>query len=353
MKKLFYSASIGSIMLLLAVLVQSCKQDVAVQPTPTVDNATTPVGTVSSVKLTNVEVIDGRLAFKSEADWRTAIDQIYKNQNSLDGLEAQFKGFTSQKQAQDNFTEADLIRTNGDLTPFEDFMVKNVRGGETFYDGVVQSKLLAQLVNAEGLVQAGDKVYKFAPGILYEFNVNDMASYRANKNNLSAITNVQKINLNESKQRIQATSRDAYYVDGQKTDVYQLDGNGYFYRRFDAYLTSQGPAFLVPSLAEVRLEHRKRGAFGSWYDERTEMSFSGSVKVGVMNTITGTTENTAPAQAVNVFGNNHATISAVVGKKIYTNFKYIYFAPTNVNYSGIQQPGNLPYKYTNLNITFN
>jgi hypothetical protein len=109
MKKLFYSAIAGSILMMLVVIAQSCKQDAAIQPTPTVDNATTPVGTVSSVKLTNVEVIDGRLAFKSEADWRTAIDQIYKNQNSLDGLEAQFKGFTSQKQAQDNFTEADLI----------------------------------------------------------------------------------------------------------------------------------------------------------------------------------------------------------------------------------------------------
>jgi hypothetical protein len=348
MKKLFYATAIGSVLLLSVVFMQSCKQDVANQPTPTVDNATTTPTSVSALKLDNVEVIDGRLAFKSEADWRGAIDKIFKNQNSLDGLEAQFKGFTSQKQAQDNFTQADLIRTNGDLTPFQDYIVKNVRGGEAFCDGVVQDKLYSQLVSSEGLVQAADKVYKFTPDVIYEFSVNDMASYRANKNNLSAIANVQKIELNADKRRI-ATPR-AVYASGQVTDVYEFDGNGYFYRRTDAYLTSNGPAAFTPSTASVCLEHRIRGAFGLWYKERTELRFSGTVIFGLE--FSGVATPFSPL-AVNKVELNSADAVVSLGSRT-DHFHFVYFTGTNVNYSAIRQTRPVSRSNTsNLNITFN
>jgi hypothetical protein len=349
MKKLFYYASIGSIMLLLAVIVQSCKQDIATQPTPTVDNVT--VTPVAALKLDNVNVIDGRLAFKSEADWQAALDKIFKNQNSLNGLEAQFKGFTSQKQAQDNFTEADMIKTNGDLTPYQDFMVKNVRDGEIFFDGVVQSKLYAQLVNSEGLVQAGDKVYKFTPGFLYEFNVNDMASYRANKNNLIAITNVQKIDLNESKKRMQATPREDFFASGQVTDPYERQpaDTGPLYRRTDAYLCSDGPGSFIFSSAEVRLEHRIRGAFGAWYKEKTELKFSGTVTLG---TLFGGVITKLPLKPVNSFEPNSADASNVL-ERCNCQFDFVYFNPTNVNYTAIRQTRPVSRSNTsNLNITF-
>ena len=345
MKKLFYVTGISSILLLSVFFMQSCKQDVSQQPTPNVDNAT--VVPTAALKLDNVDVIDGRLAFKSEADWQAAIDKIFKNQNSLNGLEAQFKGFTSQKQAQDNFSEADLIRTNGDLTPFKDYIVQNVRDGETFCDGVVDAKLYAQLISSEGLVQAGDKVYKFTPGFMYEFNVNDMASYRANKNNLSAIANVLKIDLNADKKRIQATQRDPFFASGQVTDVYQFL-NGNMNRRVDAYLTSQGPALFTPSCAEVRLEHRKRGAFGAWYKERTDLRFSGTVTLGTL--FSGVTTK-FPIRTVNSIEPNNSDASITL-EKTTSQFQFVYFTPTNVDYRAVQQPGSTPFVFSNLNITF-
>jgi hypothetical protein len=234
-------------------------------------------------------------------------------------------------------------------------MVKNVRGGETFCDGVVQDKLYSQLVSAEGLVQAGDKVYKFTPNVIYEFSVNDMASYRSNKSNLSAITNVTKIDLKADKQRI-AMPREVY-ASGQVTDVYEFDGNGYFYRRTDAYLTSNGPAAFVPSTASVCLEHRIRGTFGLWYKERTELKFSGTVVLGTKDVITGATSQN-PAVFVNKVELNSADaiVSLTSGPCSFglCQFQFIYFSGTNVNYTAIRQTRPVRRSNTsNLNITFN
>lgn len=324
---------------------QSCKQDVSQQPTPNVDNATV-VPATTALKLDNVDVIDGRLAFKSEADWQATIDKIFKNQNSLNGLEAQFKGFTSQKQAQDNFSEADLIRTNGDLTPFKDYIFEDVRDGEKFCAGVVEAKLYAQLVNSEGLVQAGDKVYKFTPGFMYEFNVNDMASYKANKNNLSAIANVLKIDLNADKKRVQAAPREPFFASGQVTDPYESTQSGILVRRADAYLTSQGPALFTPSSAEVRLEHRIRGAFGRWYKEKTDLRFSGTVTLGTL--FAGVTTR-LPIKPVLSIEPNSADASNTL-ERTFSQFQFVYFTPTNVDYRAIQQVS--PFNPSNLNITF-
>ena len=348
MKKLFYSAGIGSIMLLLAVIVQSCKQDVVNQPTPTVDNATTTPTSVSALKLDNVEVIDGRLAFKSQNDLKAAYEKMFKNQSDLKDFEAQFKGFTSQKQAFERFTEEDLKRTNGDLTPFKDYVTENTRDGEVHCDRVVGPKLYSHLVSAEGLLQVGNKVYKFVPGFVYEFGINDMSSYLANKNSLSAIPNVQKIDFEFKKQRIQATSREPQFESGQKTDVYELS-NGYQYRKVDAYLTTPNPCCFFAWGAEIILEHRKRGSFGRWYGERTDMRFSGTVSYGVIEY--NGTQTKFPLLTVNNIGPNNSEISSLLSYN-YDGFEYVYFSPTSVDYRVVKQPGQNPWTFSNLNITF-
>jgi hypothetical protein len=347
MKKLFYSASIGSIMLLLAVLVQSCKQDVAVQPTPTVDNVTTPVGTVSSVKLTNVEVIDGRLVFKSQDELKAAYAKMSKNQADLGRFEAQFKGYTSQKQAFENFSSADLDRTNGDLTPFQDYVVKNVTKGEASYDEVVAPKIYSHLINAEGLLQIGEKVYKFVPNFIYEFNVSEMAAYKANKNNLGAIPNVQIADFKVRKQPIQATNREDGFASSQKTEIYTTK-NGT--RKVDAYLSTSEPCCFIAWTSDVILKHQVSSRWG-WTNERTELKFDGIVHYGVIQYSGERTRASDSPRRAYSFEPNNSKASLQLDWN-YSGFQYVYFAPTNVTYTTIKQPGNLPYTYSILNISF-
>jgi hypothetical protein len=338
MKKLFYSASIGSIMLLLAVLIQSCKQDVAVQPTPTVDNVTTPVGTVFSVKLDNAEVIDGRLVFKSQDELKAAYAKMSKNQADLGNFEAQFKGYTSQKQAFENFSSADLDRTNGDLTPFQDYVVKNVTKGETSYDEVVAPKIYSHLVSAEGLLQIGEKVYKFVPNFIYEFNVSEMAAYKANKNNLSAIPNVEKMSFVVKRQKLDVR---ASYASSQLTDSYE--GN---YRRAVAYLSTSEPCCFIAWTADVILKNQVNGTWG-WTGERTELKFNGTVHYGVIQYSGATTPASDSPRTVFSFEPNNSKASIQLDWN-YSGFQYVYFSNTSVVFTTIKQ--TRPVSRANLSI---
>ena len=61
MKKLFYSLTAGSVLVMLVVFMQSCKQDFSAQPTPTVENTTRGV---SDLKLDNVTVVRKNPAYR-------------------------------------------------------------------------------------------------------------------------------------------------------------------------------------------------------------------------------------------------------------------------------------------------
>jgi hypothetical protein len=339
MKKLFYSASIGSIMLLLAVLVQSCKQDVAVQPTPTVDNVTTPVGTVFSVKLDNAEVIDGRLVFKSREKLEADYAKMSKNQSALSNFEAQFKGYTSQKQAFENFSSADLDRTNGDLTPFQDYVVKNVKNGEVSYDEVIVPAIYSRLISSEGLLQIGEKVYKFVPNFIYEFNVSEMAAYRANKNNLSAIPNVQKMDFVAKRQKLDVRTA---YASSQLTDSYE--GNT---RRAVAYLSTSEPCCFFSWTADIILKNQINGTWG-WTGERTELKFRGTIHYGTIpySGIGFTVKDDSPRQDYCFEPNSSRAALQLDWNQ--SGFQYVYLSNTSVVFTTIKQ--TRPVSRANLSI---
>ncbi len=349
MKKLFYATAIGSVLLLSVVFMQSCKQDVATQPTPNVDNATTPTS-ASAVKLDNAEVIEGRLAFKSQEELKAAYAKLSKNQSELGSFEAQFKGYTSQKQAFENFTSADLDKTNGDLTPYQDYVVRNVTNGEASYDEVVAPKIYSHLVSAEGLLQVGDKVYKFVPGFIYEFNVSEMAAYKANKSNLSAIPNVQKMDFKVKTQRVQATSREATFASSEKTIAYTSTGSN---RRAVAYLSTSEPCCFIAYTADVILKHQISGFWG-WTGEKTELTFNGTVAYGTISPVNNDVRTRAADSPRTTYSfepnSNKASLQLDWN---YGGFAYCYFAPTSVTYSAIKQPGIRPYTFLVQNISFN
>ena len=49
-------------------------------------NSVTPTVTTHSFKLQNVEVVDGRLVFKTVSDLNTLLDEMFNNQNSLENF---------------------------------------------------------------------------------------------------------------------------------------------------------------------------------------------------------------------------------------------------------------------------
>ena len=338
MKKLFYATTIGSVLLLSVVFMQSCKQDVAVQPTPTVDNTvTTPTG-ASAVKLDNAEVVDGRLVFKSQDELKAAYAKLSKNQSALSNFEAQFKGYTSQKQAFENFSSADLDRTNGDLTPFQDYVVKNVTNGEASYDEVVAPKIYSHLVSAEGLLQIGEKVYKFVPNFIYEFNVSEMAAYKANKNNLAAIPNVQKMDFTVKRQKLNVRTS---YASSQITDAYE--GN---YRRAIAYLSTSEPCCFVAWTSDVILKNQVNGRWG-WTGERTELQFNGTVYYGTIQYGGGITAKEDSPRTAYSFEPNNSKASLQLDWN-YSGFQYVYLSNTSVTYTTIKQ--TRPVLRTNLSV---
>ena len=306
----------------------------AVQPTITVNN--TDKVKNSNVKLENVDVVDGRLAFKSYEDLRAAYDKMFKNQKDLNGFESQFTGFTSQKQAYDSFTEADLQKTNGDLTPFQDYVTKETRDGEVFYERVVVPKLYAQLVNAEGLLQIKDSIYKFVPGLVYAFGVNDLTSYKANKNNLSAIPNVQTINFEVKKQKIEVTTKGVLQeVESQCVgDVYEYSG-GKQYRKIEGCLTTPNPCCFFAWGAEITFEHRKRGFLGRWYAEKTKLTISGTVAFGVIQYNGQRTMHPDSPKTLNTTDESASSISTLLDYN-YSGFEYLYFSPTSVSFTARQ-----------------
>lgn len=272
------------------------------------------------------------MAFKSNEDLRTAYDKMFKNQKDLNGFESQFTGFTSQKQAFDSFTEADLQKTNGDLTPFQDYVTTELKDGEVYYEKVVSLKIYSLLVNAEGLLQIKDSVYKFVPGLVYAFGINDLTSYKANRNNLSAIPNVQKINFEVKKQKIEVATRSILQeVESQSvSDVYEYSG-GKQYRRVESCLTTPNPCCFFAWGAEITMQHRKRGFLGRWYGEDTDLAITGTVAFGTIGYDGLRYMHPDSPKTLNTSGYD-SDISTLLDYN-YAGFEYLYFTPTEVTFT--------------------
>jgi hypothetical protein len=312
---------------------------------------TTPTS-ASAVKLDNAEVIEGRLAFKSQDELYVAYAKLSKNQSELENFEAQFKGYTSQKQAFENFSSADLDRTNGDLTPYQDYVVRNVTKGEVSYDEVVAPKIYSHLVSAEGLLQIGDKVYKFVSGFIYEFNVSEMAAYKANKNNLGAIPNVQKMDFVVKRQKLNVRTA---YASSELADVYEIKGrinpsNNNIVdkddRRAIAYLSTSEPCCFFAYTSDVILTNQIKGFWG-WTGEKTELKFNGTVYYGTIQYGGGITPKDDSPRTAYSFEPNSSKASLQLDWNR-SGFPYVYLSNTSVTYTTIKQ--TRPVSRANLSV---
>ncbi len=151
MKKLFYSVTTGSVLLMLVVFMQACKQDSKVEPSA---NMTQP-------KLENVKAENGILSFKSLESLVSSLQTVKKHQKSFDWLEKQYPNFTSSYKAYKGFSDTDIQKTNGDLSSYSDYVTLVYNAGEAYAEPTVDGYLLSQLVNKNGLLFVGNDVYKF------------------------------------------------------------------------------------------------------------------------------------------------------------------------------------------------
>ena len=232
-------------------------------------NSVTPTVTTHSFKLQNVEVVDGRLVFKTESDLNTLLDEMFNNQNSLENFDKHFAGFSSQYEAFNRFSDEDLVKTNGDLTSFKDYVVEVKKADGIHLERVVSEPLAARLVNSEGLIQIGDVVSKMTRDYAYQFPVSKLESYKNNKNSLESISNLEKKKVERITKDIDVNgglSTRGYIVSAEFVYEYK---SGKQYRKVRGELEATDPLLSSWRTAYARVKHEKRGFWCSWSNEST------------------------------------------------------------------------------------
>jgi hypothetical protein len=151
----------ASVLLVSAAIVVSCSKDEQKVQTP-------------------ISVVDGRLVFESQEVFENQMKYLFENQDNLEGFENQFVGFTSSRQAFDNFTEEKYLAANSDMSSFKDYAILLEKDGEKYMEAVVDAELLSYVVNDKGLIQIGDKIHKYTYEKVYIFDVNQLAKFQAN-----------------------------------------------------------------------------------------------------------------------------------------------------------------------------
>ena len=233
-------------------------------------NVVTPTVAAHSFNFQNVEVVDGRLVFKTKSDLNTLLDEMFKNQNSLENFDKHFKGFTSQFEVYNRFSDEDLVKTNGDLTSFKDYVVEVKKADGIHLERVVSEPLAARLVNSEGLIQIGDVVSKMTRDYAYQFPVSNLESYKNNTNSLERISNLEKKKIERITQDIDVSgglSTRGYIVSAEL--VYQYK-SGKQFRKVRGELEATDPLLSSWRTAYARVKHEKRGFWGSWSNEATD-----------------------------------------------------------------------------------
>ena len=239
-------------------------------------NSVTPTVVTHSFNLQNVEVVEGRLVFKTKSDLNTLLDEMFNNQNSLENFDKHFAGFTSQYEDYNRFSDEDLVKTNGDLTPFKDYVTEIRKSDGIHLERVVSEPLAARLVNSEGLIQIGDVVSKMTRDYAYQFPVSNLESYKNNTNSLERISNLEKKKIERITQDIDVSgglSTRGYIVSAEF--VYEYKNNKQF-RKVRGELEATDPLLSSWRTAYARVKHEKRGFWGSWSNESiNELTISG------------------------------------------------------------------------------
>ena len=130
----------------------------------------------SSMDTGQVYEKNGILNFASETSFKTTIENLIKNQNTLNEWETQFPNFVSMRTAFENISDKDIeamskIESN---KGFEDLVTFTESNGELEARMNIDDLVLATIINKNGLVRIAESVYKVRYNILYKVEEKNM-----------------------------------------------------------------------------------------------------------------------------------------------------------------------------------
>jgi hypothetical protein len=148
-----------------------------------------------STKLNNVKEENGVLRFESLEHLTNSLEIVKKNQKSLAWFETQFPNFTSSHKAYMSFSDADLVRTNGDFSSFKDYVTILSHDGEQYAEPTVDGYLVSLLTSKSGLILVANTVYKFTYDYVYTFDEHYLGDFLSKKLDIVNIPKVTKFQI--------------------------------------------------------------------------------------------------------------------------------------------------------------
>lgn len=134
----------------------------------------------------NVTTKEGRLVFNTRSDFSSVVQSLFENQKKIENFEDQFVGFTSNKQAFENYSKKLTEDSDFNEEAIADFAFVREDNGEKYLERTIDLHLLAYLFNDKGVLQIGDSIYKYTYDFTYKFSKNKLTQLKSAKFNAAA-----------------------------------------------------------------------------------------------------------------------------------------------------------------------
>lgn len=149
----------------IAVLVSCEKEDLVTQ---------------NAIEFDGFSLIEGRLAFDNDVSFSKTLDELYLSQGELDKWEKGITGYISMRTQFENMTDEYAEELMGKMEENKYvFTLLEEENGDLSMERNLYNDVLATLVDHNGYLQVGDKVYRFTYTHYYSVDVNDIELLKA------------------------------------------------------------------------------------------------------------------------------------------------------------------------------
>ena len=274
MKKLFDFKMAGSVLLMLAISLSSCKQDLTVQPNPSVEEIQKePNEKVESLNLEGLDVQNGMLVFDSYDAMNKVREQFKKTNFASYKAWCESKGFRSLTIVQDElFKEYEAPKTTAEMDLFKqknaDFLIFNEDGGIDMKNPILS---FHNILNTEDMFKIKKTLYKLdAKGEIFviDGDINKMQSAYISRKEIPGVS-IFPIDLLKTRAAC-GMENNSGWVSGDSGRRAIVSGN-LFWFFFDPYgdglYRNVRGEFIVQSRAQKR-------TFRIWNDYTTEQTLN-------------------------------------------------------------------------------
>jgi hypothetical protein len=239
-----------SLLVSVSFLFQQCKKE------PGVDQ------NVSNYE--HFSIIDGRIAFHSQADYDAVKLKLASEQDKIAAWEASLSNYTSMRTAYADMTDERASELLNHLDDYKYLFTKvQEESGEFSMERNVDNDVMATLINKDGLLQIGDDVYRFTRDRFFKTDVKNLDRLMTNS-----------IDLQDKKVAAFDVKRTTMMSDMQVSEERAVTW---------AECTNTSGSFRVKGIIEVEdlidndcnmiTKHQKK-VLGVWFANSTSMSVS-------------------------------------------------------------------------------